>query len=315
MKVHLAAKSQVLFACILSAVACLPAEGSKADERDKAENPGADPMLGKKVGQVRDDNGLKMKLIWCPPGEFTMGSPTTELQRAMHEDQVEVTLTKGFWLGKYEVTQKEYERMMGDNPSWFSAQGGGKPKVAGQDTGQFPVEQVTWDDSLEFCRKLTSQERQAGRLSGAWEYTLPTEAQWEYACRAGTTTAFSFGNQLNGREANCVGNFPYGTKTKGPYLERTTTVGSYTGNKWGLCDMHGNVYEMCRDWYVEKLPGGTDPEVTSVGSLDSHRVLRGGSWIDIARGCRSADRYGYSPVKRYGVFGFRVALSRVRSVE
>jgi formylglycine-generating enzyme required for sulfatase activity len=228
-----------------------------------------------------------MKLDWCPPGSFTMGSPKSERGHVDNEDQVSVTLTKGFWLGKYEVTQEEYVRIMGKNPSYFSAQGAGKNDVAGQDTERFPVESLRWEDAVEFCRVFTDQERQAGRLPAGWAYTLPTEAQWEYACRAGTADAFSFGNILNGREANCDGSHPYGTEAKGPDLARTTTVGSYRGNGWGLCDMHGNVSEYCRDKFATKLPGGTDPLVTSGEEGETNR---GGSWHEHSLSCRSACR-------------------------
>jgi len=309
-------KSTVLLICLEVAIGLRATAQSKSDEQGQDTTPSKPARSstttawtkseGQRPGDERADNDLSLKLVWCPKGSFTMGSPKSEEERDTDEDQVNVTLTKGFWLGKYEVTQKKYKRMMGKNPSWFSAQGDGKQKVAGQDTRQFPVEQVSWDEAFDFCRKLTDQERQAGRLPAGWEYTLPTEAQWEYAYRAETTTVFSFGNQLNGREANCNGNSPYGTTTKGPYLERTTTVGSYNENKWGLCDMHGNVWEWCRDWYADKLPGGTDPEVTSKGSF---RVRRGGGWGLSAAYCRSANRSGNMPSIRHDYLGFRVALS------
>lgn len=242
---------------------------------------------GMVAGEVRADNGLSMKLVWCPPGSFTMGSPKSEHGHVDNEEQVSVTLTKGFWLGKYEVTQEEYVRVMGKNPSYFSAEGERKNDVSGQDTERFPVENLSWGDAVEFCRVFTDQERQAGRLPAGWAYTLPTEAQWEYACRAGTTDAFSFGNILNGQEANCDGNSPYGTESKGPYLDRTTTVGSYKANRWGLCDMHGNVSEYCRDKFAKKLPGGTDPLAMSgeEGAID-----RGGSWNSPPLNCRSSSR-------------------------
>src|SRR5262249_12674934 len=147
-----------------------------------------------------------------------------------------VKLTRGFWLGKYEVTQSEYQQVMGANPSMFSAGGPGRSSLKGLDSAQFPVERVLWKDALEFCQKFTEQERAAGRLPREWEYTLPTEAQWEYACRAGTTTVYSFGDSLNGDNANCNGTRPHGIETKGRFLKRTTNVGSYDPNNWGLHD-------------------------------------------------------------------------------
>ncbi len=260
-------------------------------------------------GQVRDDNALKLKLVWCPPDSFRMGSPKNETGHR-EEDQVDVTLSSGFWLGKFEVTQSQYEKIMGKNPSYFCATGEGKSRVSGQQTAEFPVEQVSYDDALEFCKKFTEAERKAGRLPTGWQYTLPTEAQWEYACRTKeSVTPFSFGTSLNGTEANCDGTNPYGTTNKGDYLKRTTTVGSYPANKWGLHDMHGNVWEWCLDAYEAKLPGKTDP-VAKTGSL---RVLRGGGWNSVAVRCRSAARYLNSPGLRNYILGFRLALSPVQS--
>ncbi len=261
-------------------------------------------------GQVRGDNGLSLDLVWCPPGEFLMGSPHEDEGRGTNEDQVPVALTHGFWLGRFAVTQADFKRLMKVNPSHFSEGGEGKARVAGLETSRFPVERVSYADALEFCRILTGQERRANRLAREWEYTLPTEAQWEYACRAGTTTPFWFGSELNGRTANCDGSRPYGTDLKGPSVGQTTTVGSYGANPWGLHDMHGNVAEWCRDAYAVNLPGGTDPEVTADTTL---RVFRGGSWKDSARGCRSAYRDWDAPSYRYYSLGFRVALSLVRN--
>src|SRR5262249_36572146 len=151
-----------------------------------------------------------------------------------------VVLGRAFYLGKYPVTQEQYERVMSRNPSWFASTGRGRDQVKEfADTGNFPVENVTWEEAVEFCRRLSDlpAERRAGRV-----YELPSEAEWEYACRAGTTTPFHFGTELNGRRANCDGNHPYGTATRGPYLGRTCPVGCYTANAWGLYDMHGNVW-------------------------------------------------------------------------
>ncbi len=159
---------------------------------------------------------------------------------------------------------------------------------------------------MEFCRKLSALP---GELSAGRAYRLPTEAEWEFACRAGTTTPFHFGSQWNGREANCNGNHPYGTTTKGPYLERTTTVGSYASNGFGLYDMHGNVWEWCSDWYGDYATTVDDP----TGPVEAMpRVLRGGCWDDGGQCCRSAYRDRYGPEFRSYGFGFRVAQGQSR---
>jgi len=182
-------------------------------------------------------NSIGMELVLIPPGDFLMGSPEEEKDRRDDETLHRVRITEPFHLSVYKVTQSEYERVMGENPSHFSSGGGGNVQVSNLETSRFPVEQVTWEDAIDFCRKLSllPEEKAAGRI-----YRLPTEAEWEYACRASTATPFHFGSQLNGREANCDGT-PYGTDTEGPYLGRTTSVGSYQPNAFGLYDMHGNV--------------------------------------------------------------------------
>jgi formylglycine-generating enzyme required for sulfatase activity len=235
-------------------------------------------------------------MVWIPPGTFTMGSPPSERDRYSDEGpQTLVTISRGFFLGKYEVTQREYLAVMGSNPSWF--------------TGDLdrPVERVSWYEAVAYCERLTQQERAAGRLPAGYEYRLPTEAQWEYACRAGTTTATAFGDSLSSTQANFDGNYPYNGGARGPYLGRTTKVGSYSPNAWGLYDMHGNVWEWCADWYSDSYPGGrvTDPQGPTWG-LD--RVLRGGGWFSVGLNCRSAIRFRFNPSDWYYVLGFRVAL-------
>ncbi|MDA1016077.1 MAG: SUMF1/EgtB/PvdO family nonheme iron enzyme [Planctomycetota bacterium] len=257
-------------------------------------------------GLFRNSIGMKFALI--PGGEFMMGSPESEEKRYTSEHQHRVRITRAFHLGVFEVTQAQYERVMGKNPSSFSSSGGNKDQVTGKDTGEFPVERVSWEDAVEFCRRLSNlpAERAAGNT-----YRLPTEAEWEYACRAGTTTPFSFGSVLNGKQANCSGNYPYGTDTKGPYLQRTMRVGSFAPNAFGLYDMHGNVWEWCSDWYDSdyyKNSPVSDPKGPGAGQF---RVLRGGSWYVDAGFCRSAVRYGFSPDYRFNGLGFRVAAVRV----
>ena len=257
------------------------------------------------------ESGLGTVLVWCPAGRFTMGSPKDEAERDKDEDQVEVELSRGFWMGEHEVTQEEWRKVMERNPSYFSAAGEGKAKVAGQSTERFPVEQVSWEEAREFCRKLTEQERRAGRIATGWEYRLPSEAEWEYACRAGTKSATAYGESLSSKEANFDGNFPYNGGGKGVYLARTNEVGKYEGNGWGLKDMHGNVREWCEDEYEEKLRGGRDPVVAG-GEKTGNRVIRGGSWDSSGRYCRSANRVRNTPGIRFNFVGFRLVLGPSR---
>ncbi len=261
-------------------------------------------LEGTRPGEERADNGLQLAMCWIPPGQFKMGSPKSEEERIEYENQVDVTISRGFWMGKYEVTQGEWEKLMGSNPSWFSRRGGGKDEVAGEDTSRFPVENVSWDDTQRFCQALTGQEQAAGRLPLAWSYRLPTEAEWEYACRAGTTTPFHFGRSLNGDSANCQGSYPYGTSTKGPYIDRTTRAGSYVGNAWGLRDVHGNVWEWCQDSWdgTALLTGGRDPQ----SNIGEYRVARSGGLDSPPAFCRSANRDYHTPEDRVSNLGFRL---------
>jgi formylglycine-generating enzyme required for sulfatase activity len=282
-----------------------------------------------------------MKLALIPAGTFLMGSSDADVKAALQADstfkeeyakaeqpQHTVKISKPFYMGVYEVTQGEYESVMGTNPSWFSKTGDGKSEVRGLDTSTFPVEAVSWFDAVEFCNKLSAQDgltayygltnvtRESGSIKSATVsttsgngYRLPSEAEWEYACRGKTTTPFHFGSILNGDKANINGNYPYGTTTRGEDLERPTTVGSYVKNEFGLYDMHGNVWEWCFDVvdgsaYVKRGSGTTaDPVVTS-GS--ESRALRGGSWVGSAWIARTADRYSLAPALRNYCYGFRV---------
>ena len=242
--------------------------------------------------------GLDLAMVWIPPGEFVMGSPLGEDGRDADETQHRVTLTKGFWLGKYEVTQGEWEKVMGRNP--------GNRRVVGRD---LPADYMSWSDAIDFCRKLTEGESRGGRIPAGYEYTLPTEAQWEYACRANTQGAFVDGNSLSSRKANFDGNFPYGKAEKGAFLGRTIKVGSYNPNTWGLFDMHGNVWEWCLDRYGAYPEGDTtDPVGPASGT---NRVVRGGSWFDNARYCRSSVRVKSNHSNRREIVGFRLALAPV----
>ena len=301
-------KSPWLALCVIVAIALLWITQAKPDEPGKTPSKpdAADKFIGKEAGQVRDDNDLKMKLVWCPPGEFTMGSPPSEEGRTFNEDQVNVTLTKGFWLGKYEVTQDQWKQVMGTTP-WKE---NGKVRDHVKEGDDFPVTYVSWDDAVTFLDKLTSQERAAGRLPAGEKYTLPTEAQWESACRVGakTSTRFSFGN-----DDSALSDYAWWGGILGDANVKNEQyahmVGTRKPNGWGLHDMHGNVWEWCLDKYSDKLPGGTDPVVSSGGSV---RAFRGGGWNGYAARCRSADRRRNSGGHRTNFVGFRVALSSVQ---
>jgi formylglycine-generating enzyme required for sulfatase activity len=233
---------------------------------------------------IRD---LGLDMLWVKPGTFEMGSPPEEEGRQDRETPHTVTLTEGYWLGKHEVTQAQWQKVMGNNPSHFKG-------------ANRPVEQVSWNSVTSFCEKLTERESKAGRLPAGMAYQLPTEAQWEYACRAGTKTAFSFGDELTAKDAN------YAYDGWGTRLQRTSDVGEYPANAWGFHDMHGNVWEWTADWYGEYTSGAvSDP----VGPADgSYRVTRGGSWYDTASLARSAIRLRLEPAFSCLSLGFRLSL-------
>ncbi len=277
-------KSLGLAVCVFAAVAALWMPVAKPDEPTKTPAPAIDPMRGKAPGEVRDDNGLKLKLVWCPPGVLAMeqvevfSEPVAEKDDEPNKDEVDpkdklaprprqtikitpvkVLLTQGYWLGKYEVTQSEWKQVMKTEP-W---KGKGDTNVG----AAVPATFVSWDDATEFCRNLTEQERQIGRLPDDWEYSLPTEAQWERACRARTETKFSYGD-----DESRLGDyawFQYRTRT--PANNTPPIVwGRRKQIRWGAAafDMHGNAMEWCRDTYTEKLPGGRDPEVKPDGKME-----------------------------------------------
>lgn len=262
---------------------------------DLGESRGAEPssFQGTKAGAETNINGVR--LCWCPPGEFIMGSPPTEPERRPGEDQVRVTLTKGFWMAKFETTQGLWKQVMGKLPA--------PPTTELPEGDELPVGNVNFAEVEEFCRRLTEACRNAGKLPEGWEFRLPTEAQWEYACRAGTTTATAFGDSLSSKQANFKGK-PYNGGDPGPSLGKAAKVGSYPANAWGLHDMHGNTFEWCRDWSHPKLRGGVDPDLSNVQARS--RVRRGGCWADEGWPCRSAFRLRFEPERRYDHIGFRV---------
>jgi serine/threonine protein kinase len=249
-------------------------------------------------------NSLDMKLVRIPAGEFFMGAPQDETGAEVTEKpQHVVRITKPFYIGRYEVTQAEYTKVTGTTPAHFSSTGAGKDTVATLDTSRFPVEMVSWIEATAFCRLLSElpAEKAAGR-----RYRLPTEAEWEYACRAGTSTPVYLGGSLSFGEANIRADQPYSTDVKGPDLGRTTTVGSYVRNPWGLCDMAGNVAEWCQDWYDQGYYGRS-PVVDPPGAESGNRrVARGGSFQFGGRHSRSAARALCGENFRAPDLGFRV---------
>jgi len=255
-------------------------------------------------------NTIGMELIEIPAGKFTMGSPAGEEGHQDDEEQVTVTLTKPFLLGKTEVTQGQWRQVMGTEP-WA-----GKLFVlADKDS---PATFVSFFDAVEFCEKLTDLERKAGKLKADEEYRLPTEAEWEYACRAGTTTAFSFGDESKLNSHAWWGGYDFiehkaapGNAGNADFELHPFKVGLKKPNPWGLYDMHGNVCEWCSDRYGEKLSGGTDPVGPGGGS---NRVPRGGSWGLPPEYCRSALRGYIVPSTSSFIQGFRVARTQSETV-
>ena len=233
--------------------------------------------LQKEVEEKEDlGKSIKLDLVLIPAGKFMMGSPASEIDRRDNQTQHEVTLTKPFYMGKYEVTQEQWEAVMGNNPS-------------NNKEAKLPVTDVSWKDCQEFIRKLNA------KTNGG--YRLPTEAEWEYACKAGTSTAYSFGDKITPKDANY-----YDSK-----IDKPVAVGSYKPNAFGLYDLHGNVWEWCEDWKADYQAGAiTDPKGPVTGA---YRVLRGGSFDSVVSLARSSNRNNYagSPTYRSDFYGFRLA--------
>jgi formylglycine-generating enzyme required for sulfatase activity len=242
----------------------------------------------------RFTNSIKMKLARIPSGKFQMGSPKDEPGRQTTEQQHEVQITRPFYMSVYHVTQAQYQKVVGKNPSAFSAGGSSSASVRGMNTSDFPVECVDWNDATAFCKKLSALPAEKGARRF---YRLPTEAEWEYACRAGTTTPYYCGKTLTGHA-----NF------SGSSVNRVSKVGSYKPNAWGLYDMHANVWHMCADYYdgnYYRVSPRKDPPGPKNSSLGW--VARGGSWGNPPEWCRSATRAWVSRGQRNNIVGFRVA--------
>ena len=275
-------KSLVCLFCAASwATSCVIAgEVEKENVPQKEEAPkAAEPIV------LTMPKGTKMEFMPIPVGEFVMGSPRDEEGRDKDEDQVQVSITKAFYMGKTEVTEAQYSEMIdGVSPS--------------DNAQNKPMTKVSWFDATAFCKRLTAWAHAQGKMLG-WKFTLPTEAQWEYACRAGTTTKYHSGNEIADlKRVACYS----GGSGKGK-----NQVARKAPNAWGLYDMHGNVDEWCLDWYRSRLRGGVDPAGSVTGS---RRVIRGGGGDCSPRSCRSADRFYDAPTRRGYDLGFRVALVR-----
>ena len=230
-----------------------------------------------KVDVVDLGKDVKLELVLIPAGKFMMGSPASDKGRLNSENQHEVTLTKSYYMGKYEVTQEQWEAVMGNNPSI---------RFKG---AKLPVTDVSWEDCQEFIKKLNA------KTGGG--YRLPTEAEWEYSCRAGTTTAYSFGDKITTKDANYSGSM----------IWKSVAVGSYKPNAFGLYDMHGNVWEWCEDWHGEYPFAVTDPKGPGTGES---RVLRGGSFNYVVSFARSSYRSAGAPSYRFNNDGFRLARTK-----
>jgi RNA polymerase sigma factor (sigma-70 family) len=274
-------------------------------------------LEGSKAGD-RKELAPGIAFRWCPPGKFKMGEG---------DDTVDVELSKGFWLGETEVTQGQWQQLMGTTP-WSGRTGVGArastdttPPKEGSD---YPASYISYDDALSFCKKLTTQEQAAGRLPNGWRFLLPTEAQWEYACRAGAHTRFSFGD-----DESQLGQYAWFFTADRVAEGFAHQVGLKKPNAWGLRDMHGNVWEWCHDWYASRPSGGKDPVGPTTppapalprnadgsitppppdGASGRTRVVRGGSYLDVALTCRSANRFHYNPRLGSCVDGFRLAAA------
>ena len=275
-------------------------------------------FAGGKAGEIKKFDDIEM--VFIPAGSFLMGSPESEKDRINIEGPQHRVSISAFWMGRFEVTQEQYRAVIGENPAKF------------KDNPRNPVEQVSWYDAVEYCNRLSEKQglqkyytidksrkdtlninsdddrKWTVTISGGNGFRLPTEAEWEYACRAGTTTIFCYGNRLDSTMANFCGENPYNA-AKGEWRKKTTPAGSFKANAWGLYDMHGNVCEWCFDWFDEKFytrSSAKDP-VNLGGSED--RVMRDGTWASLGLNLRSAFRNGGWAGNRDDSNGFRVARS------
>lgn len=239
-------------------------------------------------------NGVSLEMVPIEGGSFWMGSPETEEGRSSREGPRHEVNVRSFFMGQYPVTQGQYQAVMGDNPSKFKG-------------NERPIEQISWNSAVEFCKKLS---KKTGR-----PYRLPSEAEWEYACRAEMITPFYFGTTITTDLVNYDGNFPYRSAPKGVYRAQTTDVGSFPPNGFGLSDLHGNVWEWCADYWHGNYEGAPDDGTAWLnGEARASRVVRGGSWSNSSEECRSASRLGLGRDTLEGDIGFRVVVSDTRRV-
>lgn len=256
------------------------------------------PLPGPLRGESWIIPHLDIPLVWASPGSFQMGSPLTEIMRYPNEGPVtSVRLTAGFWVSSTEVTQAAYQALMGKNPSFHRGP-------------QNPVDSVSWFDAREFCQRLTVREREAGRLPGGYAFRLPSEAEWEYAARAGESDPFSFGRRADGGEGNFQGRYPrdYHNVDSAMGSAGSVSVGQFPPNAWGLFDVHGNIAEWTLDAYNDRLPGREQVDYRRVGE-GRGKPVRGGSWSDLADRCRSATRESVDPEVQRPFIGFRIVLA------
>ena len=269
----------VLLAAMIVIICSCKKDNAPGPASQAQSAPAVNPLPSNPQQGTAWENSIGMKLVWIPPGAFEMGSDHGESnEKPIHT----VKISKGYYMGIYEVTQEQYQKVMGTNPSEFK----------GDDN--LPVETVSWNDAVKFCENFSQKEGKT--------YRLPTEAEWEYACRAGTTSEYSFGDS----ESQLV-DYAWYNQNSGT---SSHPVGTLKPNAWGLYDMHGNLWEWCQDWYAEDWYSKGPPENPLNESYGdkANRVLRGGSWINFASTCRAATRSYLRPDGRSIYYGFRVVL-------
>ncbi len=284
---------------------CSPQPSTSVD-RQSAPSSGASPVQAAESDVIT--NSLGMQLVSIPAGAFEMGSPADAPGILADElPRHTVRITRPFRMGRYEVTQGEFAAVMQTNPSSFQRTRLLKSADESIDATWLPVDGITWYQAVDFCRKLSEApaENEAGRF-----YRLPTEAEWEYACRAGTTSGFHFGGSLSSTQANFNGAYPFGDAEPGPFLNRTQIVGSYAPNAFGLYDMHGNLFEWCADRFDRNYYHVSPAEDPPGPETGRYRVIRGGDWYSDARDCRSAFRYSDVPEGTFYALGFRVVCEQ-----